>query len=545
MYITSDMMHLSLSKEQIKDVRNLARGVYAPLTGFLREADFRSVVSNMRLTDGSIFPIPVVLDVDADQYKVLGNEKEVLLVDSKGGEIAVLINPEFFAYDKEFFAKNVYGTLDKNHPGVNDIYKMKKYLVGGDLKLLDDSREPFPEYNFTPQETKNMFRERGWNTVVAFQTRNVPHRGHEFLQKHALESTDGLFIQPVIGEKKLQDFKDEYILASYEALINGHYPKDKVLLGILPLKMRYAGPREAVFHALIRRNYGCTHFIVGRDHAGVGNYYTPFAAQEIFETFDKGELGIEIMKLPEVVYNSSLKKHMFIEDCPEEDRVAFSGTGLREYIDRKEQPPEYLIRPRVYEVLVTSYNALVDEMYKKNSDKQQQQGFVLWFTGLSGSGKSKIADEVYEVLMKRGLRVERLDGDVIREYLSKGLGFSKEDRDENIKRVGFVAGLLSKNGVGVVSSFISPYSGAREGVRQKVDNFIEVFCNCPVEICEERDTKGLYKKARAGEIKNFTGISDPYEPPKNPEIELFTDKETEEESTEKVISYLSEKGFLK
>lgn len=544
MYITSDMMHLSLSKEQIKDVRNLARGVYAPLTGFLREADFRSVVSNMRLTDGSIFPIPVVLDVDADQYKVLGNEKEVLLVDSKGGEIAVLINPEFFAYDKEFFAKNVYGTLDKNHPGVNDIYKMKKYLVGGDLKLLDDSREPFPEYNFTPQETKNMFRERGWNTVVAFQTRNVPHRGHEFLQKHALESTDGLFIQPVIGEKKLQDFKDEYILASYEALINGHYPKDKVLLGILPLKMRYAGPREAVFHALIRRNYGCTHFIVGRDHAGVGNYYTPFAAQEIFETFDKGELGIEIMKLPEVVYNSSLKKHMFIEDCPEEDRVAFSGTGLREYIDRKEQPPEYLIRPRVYEVLVTSYNALVDEMYKKNSDKQQQ-GFVLWFTGLSGSGKSKIADEVYEVLMKRGLRVERLDGDVIREYLSKGLGFSKEDRDENIKRVGFVAGLLSKNGVGVVSSFISPYSGAREGVRQKVDNFIEVFCNCPVEICEERDTKGLYKKARAGEIKNFTGISDPYEPPKNPEIELFTDKETEEESTEKVISYLSEKGFLK
>jgi len=378
---------------------------------------------------------------------------------------------------------------------------------------------------------------------VAFQTRNVPHRGHEFLQKYALESVDGLFVQPVIGEKKVKDFKDEYIVATYEILLDRYYPKNRVLLGILPLRMRYAGPREAVMHALIRKNFGCTHFIVGRDHAGVGSYYSPYAAQEIFDTFQKEEIGIEILKYPEVVYNSAKQKHMFIGEVPEKDQVSFSGSQLREYINGKKQPPTYLIRPEVYYLLANSANSLVDDMYK-DQGKGKQKSFVLWFTGFSQAGKTTLGDTIHELLKEKGMRTERLDGDIVREYLGQDLGFSKEDRDENIKRVTCISKLLSRNGIGVVASFISPYRAQREELRKEVQNFIEVFCDCPLEVCESRDNKGLYKKARAGEITNFTGISDPYEEPEHPEIHVHTDQETVTESVAIITRYLEDRGFL-
>ncbi|NQU82919.1 MAG: adenylyl-sulfate kinase [Parcubacteria group bacterium] len=420
---------------------------------------------------------------------------------------------------------------------------MGDYLVGGEIGLFDNSRTIFPEHNFFPAETRIIFEKRGWKTITAFQTRNIPHQGHEFLQKKALEQTDGLFIQPVIGEKKLADFKDEYILTSYEILIDKYYPKQKVLLGILPLKMRYAGPREAVFHALIRKNFGCTHFIVGRDHAGVGGYYPPFAAQEIFDTFKKDEIGIEIFKYPEVIFCNEEKKHLFITDCPhkEENKLSFSGTKLREHIKNNELPPEYIIRPEVFNMISQSHNSLVDDVYKNNTKKQ---GFVLWFTGLSQSGKTTIADGVFKILEKKGLKLERLDGDIVRESLSSDLGFTHKDRQENIKRVAFMSKLLSRNGVGVIASFISPYKEMREKVRQQVANFIEVYTNAPLEVCEARDTKGLYAKARKGEIQNFTGISDPYEAPENPEIELFTNRETLEENIDEVIKYLEQNNLV-
>ena len=256
--------------------------------------------------------------------------------------------------------------------------------------------------------------------MAAFQTRNVPHRGHEFLQHEALKVADGLFIQPVIGEKKIADFKDEYIISSYKLLVDNGYYGDRAVLGILPLKMRYAGPREAVMHAVIRKNYGCSHFIVGRDHAGVGSFYPPTAAQDIFERFDPGELGIEILKYGEVVYDRQRRIHAFSHECEEGNAIKFSGTKLRGYIQSREAPPDYLIRSEVYNHLINSHNSLVDDMYKKNNNNK---GFVLWFTGLSAAGKSTIADAVYKELNVNGVKLERLDGDVVRENLTKGLGF--------------------------------------------------------------------------------------------------------------------------
>jgi len=532
---------LILNKEQVRDVRNIARGVYSPLTGFLREDDFQKVVSEMRLSNGTVWPIPVVLDISEKTFQKIKKEKEVLLVDRQQRPVALLKDIQIYPYEKDLFAGGVFGTKDKNHPGVNDVHHMKEFLVGGDIELMDDSREPFPEYNFSPHQSRRIFHQRGWEKIVAFQTRNVPHRGHEFLQKTALKELDGLFIQPVIGEKKIGDFKDEYILISYEILINRYYPRNKVFLGILPLKMRYAGPREAIFHALIRKNFGCTHFIVGRDHAGVGNFYGPFDAQNIFDEFTKDELDITILKYPEVVYNPKKKIHLFLDHCPPEERVSFSGTKLREQIKSKETPPSYIIRPEVYNFLAQSRTVFVDDGYKKEAKKK---GFVLWFTGLSQAGKTTVANGVHEILKEKGLKLERLDGDIVRRSLSADLGFTKEDRDENIKRVTHVAKLLSRNGTGVICSFISPYTEVRNKIRKEVTGFIEVFCNCPLEICEKRDKKGLYQKARRGEIQNFTGISDPYESPENPEIELNTDIETIEESINKVINCLKGSKFI-
>jgi sulfate adenylyltransferase len=423
---------------------------------------------------------------------------------------------------------------------------MKEFLLGGDLLFLEEiinHKEVFPRHNYTPKETRAEFARRGWQTVVAFQTRNVPHRGHEFLQKEALKLVDGLLVQPVIGKKKDQDFKDEYIVASYEALIDNYFDPERVMLGVLPLDMYYAGPKEALMHALIRKNFGCTHFIVGRDHAGVGDFYAPLAAQEIFEQFDAKELGIEILKFEEVTYDGRNQQPCFVSQCPREEQVNFSGTRLRQFLEKQKTPPEYLIRPEVYNILVNATNSLVDQMYQK--ENSNQKGFVLWFTGLSAAGKSTTADQVFKLLQKEnGLRLERLDGDVVRENLTKELGFSKEDRDENIRRVGFVSDLLSRNGVGVIASFISPYRSQRGELREKVHNFIEVFVDASLKVCEERDPKGLYKKARTGEIKCFTGISDDYEIPKNPDLHLRTDQHSPEECAQKVVDYLRKQQLI-
>ena len=480
-------------------------------------------------------------NLNKEEYEELKNEKRIALIDKDKNDVGILEDIQIYKFDKRKFCEKVYGTKDKSHPGVSEVYKMGDYLIGGKVYLLYKKEELYPEYNLTPKQTRRIFAMRGWHDIVAFQTRNVPHKGHEFLQKEALKEADGLFIQPVIGEKKLADFKDEYILSSYEVLIDHYYPRNKVVLGILPYKMKYAGPREAVLHALIRKNYGCSHMIIGRDHAGVKDYYPPYTAQEIFDEFKKDEIGMTILKYPEVVYDKAKKIHCFIDGCSKKDMIQFSGTKLREHINNRTDPEDYLLRPEVYKLLLNGKNSLVDNLYKNG---KHQKGFVLWLTGLSQSGKSTIADEVYERLKAQNIKVERLDGDIVRETISKDLGFSKEDREENIRRVGFVAKLLSRNGVGVIASFISPYRKQRAELKRKIGNFIEVYVNTPLSVCEKRDKKGLYAKARKGKIREFTGISAPYEEPKKPDIEIMNAEVSVNKGVLKIIYYLKESNFI-
>jgi sulfate adenylyltransferase len=355
------MKSLVLSEEQVVEAKNIGWGVYAPLKGFLKKKDFERVLSEMRLTTGDVWTIPVVLDVAEGVYDDLKKERDILLLNEKKERIAVLRNIEFFEYDKNDFVKKVFGTEDASHPGVNEIQKMNKYLVGGEIEQIDYSKGVFAKYIFTPEEARVMWQNKGWRKVVAFQTRNVPHRPHEFLQKVALREVDGLFIQPVIGKKKNGDFKDEVILAAYESLIAKHYSEQEVQLGALLLKMRYAGPREAIFHALIRKNYGCTHFIVGRDHAGVGDYYGKYDAQNIFNNFTKDEIGIEILKYENASYCSNCSKLVFEGDCDHnaEGKVFFSGTKMREIIKNKEKMPPEFIRSEVLDVLLKHPNPFV------------------------------------------------------------------------------------------------------------------------------------------------------------------------------------------
>jgi len=534
------MKSIYIKHSTILDILNISSGAYAPLKGFIRQKDYQSVLHDMRLNDGSIWPIPIVLPITKDEKENIGKTNSVKLVDLEGRKIALLKDIEIYPYDKNEFAQSVYGTNSLEHPGVKRLMEAGDYLIGGDVELVD-WQLPFAEFYLSPKQTKEIFQQKGWKSIAAFQTRNVPHRGHEFLQLQTLSKVDGLLIHPVIGEKKIGDFKNEYIITAYQMLINHYLPKQRVVFSILPLAMRYAGPKEAVLHAIIRRNYGCTHFIVGRDHAGVGNFYHPFAAQEIFKQFNKNEIGIEILTYDEVVYYPNKKMHDFISAYPNEQKIKFSGTKIRDSITNNNNMPHYYMRQDIYQFLTRSKNTMVDQKYLNN---RNNNAFVLWFTGLSQSGKTTIADKVYEYLNQLGLVVERLDGDVVRQSLTADLGFTKEDRDTNIQRVGFVAKLLQKNGVNVVASFISPYKAAREKLKKEIPNFIEIYVSTPLEICEQRDKKGLYEKARRGEIKNFTGISDPYEPPENPEIILKPHLNDLDTSVNQVITFLKKNSLL-
>lgn len=353
---------IKASKDIIQDAINIYNGVYAPLTGFLRKEDFKSVVENMRLASGEVWSIPIVLDIGIDVYEEIKNEKAVELADESGEARALLDNIEIYSYDKETFARRVFGTLDPAHPGVKEILGMGEFLVGGDVVKVFGEERIFTDYHFTPEETRNIFKEKGWNTIVAFQTRNVPHRSHEFLQKKALEGVDAIMVHPVIGKKKPGDFTDEAILESYKILLEKYYPEEKSFLNILPIKMRYAGPREAVMHALIRRNYGCTHMIIGRDHAGVGSYYGSYDAHNIFDNFGKDELGIEILKFENVSHCRACDGLKIEGTCEhgDEHKFGISGTKMREMIKNNEILPSELIRGEISEYLINHPNPFVE-----------------------------------------------------------------------------------------------------------------------------------------------------------------------------------------
>ena len=552
---------VQLDPRQLNDLEMLVTGALSPLEGFMGQADYRSVIERVRLAGGQVWPIPVVLGLTDEQRAGLGRTGSIALAD-QNGPLAILRVSEIFEPDLEAEAAAVYGTTDPAHPGVAAIQARGRWLAAGRVEALGRPYfDDFSEARLTPAQTRAIFAERGWRRVAAFQTRNPIHRAHEYLLRVALELTDGLLVHPLMGATKAGDIPGDVRWRCYETLLEKYFPPDRVLLSIFPANMHYAGPREAIYHALARKNYGVTHFIVGRDHAGVGNYYGSYDAQQIFDRFDPAEIGIEPLRFEHSFWSHRLEGMASFKTCAQteqKDIVVLSGTKVRQMFEAGIVPPEQFTRREVAEVLIGHYR---DQAHEGNGKApaahgaaqddaadwkpRYQQGLTLWFTGLSGAGKSTLSQALAPLLKARGRSVEILDGDEVRENLSKGLGFSKEDRDTNIKRIGYVCRLLTRHGAVAISAAISPYREVRDFNRALVGNFIEIYCEADLDSLVERDVKGLYKKALAGEIKNFTGVSDPYEPPVNPEIVVRTDRESIEQSVARIIEYLEREEWIR
>ena len=541
---------LPLDGREQADLELIAVGAASPLTGFLGEADYRSVLETLRLTSGVLWPLPFTLAVP-DGVKVAAGS-EYALRDDSGRVWGTIAVTDVYQRDPLAEARAVLGTEDPAHPGVAYLIGRPRRLAGGPVRVLPLSPDrPFAALTLTPRQLRARIAERGWTRVAGFQTRNPIHRAHEHLTKLALEVTDGLVIHPLVGETKQDDVPAAVRVKAYEALIDRYYPKDRTLLAAFPAAMRYAGPREALFHAIVRKNYGITHLIVGRDHAGVGSYYGPYDAQKIFDRFDPADVGVTPLRLEPTFYCRACAALASSRTCPHgpESRLDLSGSKVREILRGGGELPHEFTRPEVAEVLRAHYQAGAPAPVKTAAPSgPRNDGFVLWFTGLSGAGKSTLAQALRDRLAATR-RIEILDGDEIRTYLSKGLGFSKEDRDTNIRRIGFVARLLARNGVIAVGAAISPYASIRQEVRDLAGRdgtpFIEVHAHAEIGALANRDVKGLYRKALAGEITNFTGVDDPYEAPERPDVLIRSDLESVEASLQRILAVLVERGLVR
>jgi sulfate adenylyltransferase len=531
---------VQLSDRAICDLELLAVGGFSPLTSFMGQADYQRVLDEMRLADGTLFSMPITLPVDADSPVSLG--ADVVLRDRKNNLLAIMTVEEIYEWKRDELAQKVFGTLDPRHPIVAEMHHWGPINIAGPLKVLQlPLHYDFKSLRRTPLETRALLEQSGYGNVVAFQTRNPLHRAHEELTKRATQAVDGvLLLHPVVGMTRPGDVDHFTRVRAYKALVENHYEPDRVVLSLLPLAMRMGGPREALWHTIIRRNYGANHMIIGRDHAGPGKdsqgkpFYGPYDAQNLVEQY-QDELGMKVIPFQQLVYLPEEQRYEEVSKIPDGVQIAdISGTQVREdYLRAGRQLPEWFTRPEVAAVLHDAY------------PPRHRQGACIWFTGLSGAGKSTTADVLTVMLLEHGRQVTVLDGDIVRTHLSKGLGFSKEDRDTNILRIGFVASEIVRHGGIVICAAVSPYRATRDSVRNMVgEGFIEVYMDTPLEVCEARDTKGMYAKARAGEIKGFTGIDDPYEEPLNPELTLSTVGISPEENARNVLHYLLDQGLI-
>ena len=523
------------------DLELLAIGAFSPLSGFMNAADYHSVLDTMRLTDGALFPMPITLPIEPRPDFEPG--MEVALRDRKNNILAIQTIDEIYEWDLEEAALKVFGKFDPRHPIIAEMHRWGKVNIAGPLEVL---RLPphldFADIRRTPTETRDVLESYGHGNVVAFQTRNPLHRVHEALTKRAAANIDGvLLLHPVVGMTQPGDVDHYTRVRVYKTLIDNYYQKDRSLLSLLPLAMRMAGPREAVWHAIIRRNYGANHLIVGRDHAGPGPdskgepFYGPYDAQDLVLEY-ADELGVQPVPFTEMVYLEDEDRYEESSKLPPGAKVRkISGTQVREdYLGKGVPLPPWFSRPEVAHILADTY------------PPRHRCGVCLWFTGLSGSGKSSTAENIVNLLLEKGRNVTVLDGDVVRTHLSKGLGFSKEDRDTNIRRIGYVAGEIARHGGMVICAAISPYRATRQDVRNMVGaGFFEIHMATPLEYVEAHDVKGLYAKARRGEIKGFTGIDDPYEPPLNPDFTLSAEDTTAEENAQLIVDRLMELGYVR
>jgi len=534
-----------LTPRQLCDIELLLNGSFSPLSGFLGVKDYQSVLEQMRLSSGILWPMPITLDVTNEFAETIEQGGMLALRDQEGVLVATLEIEEIWKPDKIAEAEQVYGTSIEAHPAVHylinhtgDVY------IGGNLRGV----EPPTHYDFkllrdSPSELRGRFRKLGWRKVVAFQTRNPMHRAHQEITFRAATMHEAnLLIHPVVGMTKPGDVDHYTRVRCYEKILD-RYPEQTTTLSLLNLAMRMGGPREAIWHALIRKNYGCTHFIVGRDHAGPGNkpdgtpFYEPYEAQELYEKYHD-EMDITMVPFQMMVYVEDKAQYIPVNETTKDMKVAnISGTEFRRRLREGLEIPEWF-----------SYGEIIQELRKIYPPKHQQ-GFTIFFTGLSGSGKSTIANALLVKMLENGnRRVTILDGDVVRKNLSSELGFSKEHRDLNIKRIGYVAAEITKNGGVAICAPIAPYEKTRKEVKSMIEEtggFVEIFVNTPLEECEKRDRKGLYALARAGKIKGFTGIDDPYEVPKDPEMIIDTLDLSAELAAHRIFVKLESLGYIK
>ena len=533
-----------LTARQVCDLELLMNGGFHPLRGFQSEADYTGTVETMRTGDGTLWPIPITLDVSEKFAAGVEPGQDIALRDQEGVILAILSVTDKWVPNKANEALKVFGANDPAHPAVNYLHNVAGpvYLGGPVTGIQQPVHYDFKARRDTPNELRAYFRKLGWRRVVAFQTRNPLHRAHQELTfRAAREAQANLLIHPVVGMTRPGDVDHFTRVRCYEAVLD-QYPASTTHLSLLNLAMRMAGPREALWHAIIRRNHGLTHFIVGRDHAGPGknsqgqDFYGPYDAQTLVAAH-QAEIGIEMVDFKQMVYVQEKAQYYPVDEVPEGSTVLdISGTELRRRLREGLEIPDWFSFPQVVAEL------------RRTSPARSRQGFTVFFTGLSGSGKSTIANALMVKLMEMGGRpVTLLDGDVVRKHLSSELGFSREHRDINIKRIGYVASEITKNGGIAICAPIAPYAATRRAVREMIEQygaFIEVHVATVIEECERRDRKGLYKLAREGKIKEFTGISDPYEAPITPELRLDTESVEVDHCAHQVFLKLEQMGLI-
>jgi len=544
--LKQDFVHLqswTLNDRQICDLEMIMNGGFSPLIGFLDQDDYDAVCTGMSLQNNDLWPIPITLDVTENTAEKLANKGKLVLRDKEGFALAVLTIGDIWKPDRKKEAEQVYGTIDETHPGVNYlVHESNPIYIGGSVEGVHVPKHyDYQGLRHTPAQLREEFDRLGWTNIVAFQTRNPMHRAHvELTHRASAEANANLLIHPVVGLTKPGDVNHYTRVRCYQKIME-KYAGNTAALSLLPLAMRMAGPREALWHAIIRKNYGCNHFIIGRDHASPGNdsdgnpFYGPYDAQDLLQQHEE-ELGIKMVPFKLMVYVKDTGSYMATNEVPKgAETLTVSGTELRKLLDKGGDVPEWF-----------SYPDVVEEL-RKQRPAMSKRGFTIFFTGLSGSGKSTLANGLLVKLLEDGRRpATLLDGDIVRTHLSSELGFSKEHRSLNIRRIGFVASEITKNGGIAICAPIAPYRLDRRFNRDMITplgGYIEIFVNTPLEVCERRDVKGLYAKARQGLIKQFTGIDDPYEEPENAEIVIDSSTEDPEVLVGQILKKIHTMGY--
>ncbi|MFK5951132.1 MAG: bifunctional sulfate adenylyltransferase/adenylylsulfate kinase [Methylococcales bacterium] len=537
---------VTLTQRQLCDLEMILNGAMNPLKGFMTEADYKSVLDNMALENGLLWSLPITLDISQQQLDAFDGSTQIGLCDHEGFMLAVMDIQSTWKADKKAEANNIYLTNDTEHPGVNYLFnEVKEYYIGGEVTGMQlPTHYDFESIRYTPEELRSEFKKMGWDKVVAFHTSKPMHKVHYDITTSAAKLVGAnLLIQPLSGVGKPGDMAYYSRVHCYQAIMS-HYPNYLAALSLIPQAMRMAGPREALHNMIVRQNYGCSHFMVGPEHAsppgvrsGSRRFYERYSAQKLVEKY-QDKLDIKMLPIEEMGYSEEKAKYISCKTAQVEkiETHNFTDKDFNQALEHDEPIPHWY-----------SYPEVITELSKVRLPRKQK-GLTLFFTGLSGSGKSTLAKLIYAKFIEQGDRpVTLLDGDVVRQNLSSELTFSKEHRDINVRRIGYVASEITKNRGVAICAPIAPYEKTREAVRDGIEEhgaFIEIHVATPLETCESRDRKGMYAKARKGIIKQFTGISDPYEEPVNPEIKIDTTGTTPVECAQKIMLYLFKEGYV-